>query len=109
VSLIWGKFAAAHALTFSVSIHTQALTNSAYSDAQFTLFRRVLALRELNKATFRSIAQQLSAEGQRSPRGALLSDAHVFSIYKKGKRRFARLNNGSFLTVGCVDFCASVT
>lgn len=92
--MIWGNFTAAHALTFSVTIQTKALTNSAYSDAQFTLFRRVLALREVNKATFRSIAQQLNAAGQRSPRGAVLSDAHVFSIYKKGKCRFERMSGG---------------
>ena len=87
-----GEFDEAESVTFSLVIRTSALTSGPYTQSQTDLFRRVLALREMQKLTFLNIATRLTALGFLSPRGKPLSAELVFSIYKKGKLRFARMS-----------------
>jgi hypothetical protein len=87
-----GKFDEAESVTFSLIINTAALISGPYTQSQTDLFRRVLALRELQKLTFLDIATRLTEQGFLSPRGKPLSAELVFSVYKKGKRRFARMS-----------------
>ena len=87
-----GEFDEAESVTFSHVIRTSALTSGPYTQSQTDLFRRVLAMRELQKLTFLEIATRLTEQGCQSPRGKPLSAELVFSIYKKGKKRFARFS-----------------
>jgi hypothetical protein len=87
-----GNFAEAGSVTFSLVIRTSSLTSGPYTQSQTDLFRKVLALRELEKRTYADIATRLTAQGFQSPRGCPLSAELVYSIYKKGKRRFMRMS-----------------
>lgn len=64
----------------------------AYSGYQVELSDKIIALRDERKLTYKQIADQLIAEGYRSPRGFDLGAESVFSIYKKRKIRDVRLN-----------------
>ncbi len=86
-----GEFDDAGSVTFSVVIRPPALISSPYTQTQTDLFRRVLALRELEKLTYLDIAKRLDGEGFLSPRGCPLSAELVHSVYKKGKKRFERM------------------
>ena len=87
-----GVFDEAESVTFSLVIRTSALISGPYTQKQVELFRRVLALRELQSLTYLQIAEHLTADGFLSPRGHPLSAELVYFIYKKGKRRFARMS-----------------
>lgn len=63
----------------------------AYSGYQVELSDKIIALRDEQQLTYKQIADSLTAEGYRSPRGFDLGAESVFSIYKKRKRRDARL------------------
>jgi hypothetical protein len=90
---IFGQNNDAGSVSFSVVIRTPALVSSPYTQRQIDLFRRVLALREIEKLTYCDIATRLDREGFLSPRGCPLSAELVYSIYKKGKKRFARMTS----------------
>ena len=74
-----------------VRLKSKALFIGPYTDRQQRLFDRVFSLRERDQLTFEAIAKLLTKSGARSPTGCLLGAEHVFSIYKKGKRRQERL------------------
>ena len=63
----------------------------AYSPYQTELSDKIIGLRDSEGLTFKVIAEVLTAEGYRSPRGFNLGPESVFSIYKKRKRRDDRL------------------
>ena len=75
----------------TLRITTRRLYLMAYSSYQKWLFDRVVELREGHSLTFQAIARQLSAKQVLSPRGQSLTAENVFSIYKKGRLRQARL------------------
>ena len=64
-----------------------------YTPYQQSLFERVVELREGQSLTFDAIAKKLTSEGFLSARGVALMAEHVFSIYKKGKKRVERLTS----------------
>ncbi len=63
----------------------------AYSSYQVKLSDYVVKLRDIEKKTFKDIANQLGSEGYKSPRGLELAANNIFSIYKKRGIRNARL------------------
>ena len=63
-----------------------------YSAYQTELSNKVITLRDDKGLTFKQVADQLIAEGYRSPRGFCLGPESVFSIYQKRKIRDDRLN-----------------
>ena len=92
VNLLVGIFDTAQLVILKLRVCTPALCSGPYNIAQFELFRKVLALRELQRMTFAAIAADLTDAGYLSPRGCTLSAELVFSIYKKGKRRLSRMS-----------------
>ena len=77
---------------YVVKISHKGLLFGSYSDYQKELSDKVLALRDREGFTFKSIADKLILEGYRSPRGFDLGPESVFSIYKKRKVRDVRMN-----------------
>ena len=73
----------------------------AYSPYQTELSDKVIYLRDSEGLTYMAIAEALIADGYRSPRGFDLGPESVFSIYKKRKKRDARL-----LSAPAVRICA---
>ena len=63
-----------------------------YSAYQTELSDLVIYLRDSEGLTYRSIADLLTKNGYRSPRGFDLGPESVFSIYKKRKIREKRIN-----------------
>lgn len=78
-------------LKITLKITTKSLYLMAYSAYQKGLFEKVLWMREEEKLTYESIANKLTKEGIKSARNCKLMAEHVFSIYKKGLLRKARL------------------
>lgn len=78
---------------YVVRISHKGLLFGSYSDYQKELSDKVIALRDSEGLTFKSIADELILEGYRSPRGFNLGPESVFSIYKKRKVRDARMND----------------
>ena len=78
-------------LKITLKITTKSLYLMAYSAYQKGLFEKVLWMREEEKLTYESIANRLTKEGIKSARNCKLMAEHVFSIYKKGLLRKARL------------------
>ena len=64
----------------------------AYSPYQIELSDKIIRLRDAERLTYKAIAETLISQGYRSPRGFDLGPESVFSIYKKRKRRDARLS-----------------
>ena len=64
----------------------------AYSGYQTELSNLIIELRDGENLTYKQIADHLTAEGYRSPRGFDLGPESVFSIYKKRKIRDDRLH-----------------
>ena len=89
-------------LKITLKITTKSLYLMAYSAYQMRLFERVLWMREEEKLTYESIANRLTKEGIKSARNCKLMAEHVFSIYKKGLLRKARLASEPNMEV--VDF-----
>jgi hypothetical protein len=77
---------------YVVKISHKGLLFGSYSDYQKELSDKVLALRDREGFTFKLIADKLTLEGYRSPRGFDLGPEIVFSIYKKRKVRDVRMN-----------------
>ncbi len=78
---------------YAIRIRHKGLLFWSYSDYQRELSDKVIALRDRESLTFKSISEKLIAEGYRSPRGIVLGPESVFSIYKKRKIRDARMND----------------
>jgi len=74
-----------------------------YSAYQTKLSDKVIALRDGKGLVFKDIANQLIAEGYRSPRGFDLGPESVFSIYKKRKIRDDRLHAKSELVLSEIE------
>lgn len=92
-----GNFEAIHCSTsplvsYVIKISHKGLLFGAYSVYQMELSDKVLALRDIDRLTYKQIADQLIVGGYRSPRGFDLGPESVFSIYKKRKIRDLRLN-----------------
>ena len=85
---------------------TGALMLGAYSPYQKELFERVLWMRETKGLTFKTIADELVAEGCKAPRGGLLGAESVFSIYKKGVGRVNRLNASPSQEIRAIEVLA---
>jgi hypothetical protein len=75
----------------------------AYSPYQIELSDKVIRLRDAEGLTYKAIAEVLIAEGYRSPRGFDLGPESVFSIYKKRKRRDARLLTAPAIRISAVE------
>lgn len=73
-------------------IRTKGLMIGFYSAYQTELSNRIIQLRDSDELTYRAIANLLIEDGYKSPRGFDLGPESVFSIYKKRKKRDARLN-----------------
>jgi len=75
----------------------------AYSPYQIELSDKVIRLRDTLGLTYKAIAEVLIAEGYRSARGFDLGPESVFSIYKKRKRRVARLLSAPAIRICAVE------
>jgi hypothetical protein len=74
-----------------VRLRHKGLRLGSYTKYQTELSDEVLRLRDEGKLTFKDIAQSLTSQGWKSPRGFNLGPESVFSIYKKRKIRDDRL------------------
>ena len=74
-----------------------------YSSYQTELSDKVILLRDIEKLTYKAISEVLAIEGYKSPRGFDLGPESVFSIYKKRKRRDARLLSAPAITIRAVE------
>jgi len=74
-----------------------------YSAYQTELSDRIINLRDTEGLTYKAISEVLTAEGYRSPRGFALGPESVFSIYKKRKRRVARLLSAPAIRIRAVE------
>lgn len=75
----------------------------AYSGYQVELSDKIITLRDEQQFTYKQIADLLTAEGYRSPRGFDLGAESVFSIYKKRKIRDKRLNTVSEMSLQDIE------
>ena len=67
---------------FSITYRTPLLQKPLYSEYQQFLYETIEKLRETGQ-TFNQIADQLNAQGHKTPRGKLFTGAHAHSIVKK--------------------------
>ena len=74
-----------------------------YSPYQTELSDKVIRLRDSVGLTYKAIAEVLIPEGYKSPRGFDLGAESVFSIYKKRKRRDARLFSAPAIRISDVE------
>ena len=75
----------------------------AYSGYQTELSNLIIDLRDGQNWTYKQIADHLTAEDFRSPRGFDLGPESVFSIYKKRKIRDERLNAPPELVISQIE------
>ena len=78
-------------LHFSVSVQTNVLLTTPYSDYQFFLHNKISELREQGLGHKR-ISNILNEEGVLTVRGKVFTNSHVHSIMKKKNIREQRLN-----------------
>ena len=108
VKWLGGNFGAIQWLAFPlvsyvIKIRHKGLRFGAYSVYQLELSDKILALRDIDRLTYKQIADQLIVEGYRSPRGFDLGPESVFSIYKKRKIRDLRLNAAPKLELKIIE------
>jgi hypothetical protein len=108
VGWLGGNFGAIHSSTsplvsYVIQISHKGLRFGAYSVYQMELSDKVLALRDIDRLTYKQIADQLIVGGYRSPRGFDLGPESVFSIYKKRKIRDLRLNAAPKLELKIIE------
>jgi len=77
---------------YIVKISHKGLRLGAYSGYQMKLSDLILDLRDRGRLMYKEIAEKLTLEGYRSPRGLDLGPESVFSIYKKRRIRDLRLS-----------------
>ncbi len=82
-----------------VKIRHKGLQFGAYSDYQTELSNKIITLRDGRQLTYKQIADFLTNEGYKSPRGFDLGAESVFSIYKKRKIRDKRLETSPELSL----------
>lgn len=78
-------------MRFWVVFRTQGLFSTAFTPYQTELSDKVIALRDKSRLPYWQVAAVLTEQGYRGARGAALDAKGVFSVYKKRKRRDARL------------------
>ena len=71
-------------------LRTQRLLPCVYPTSHLPLSDRVIELREKQGMTFKEIAELLGAEGYRGALGAAITDAGVYSVYKKRRAHDGR-------------------
>lgn len=71
----------------TLAVRAGTLLARRYNIDQLELLRHVCRLRDVEKLTFKAIAEQLAEQGFASARGAAPSAQVVFSIYKKWQMR----------------------
>ena len=96
-------FGAIPTVNYVIKISHKGLRFGAYSVYQMELSDKVLALRDIDRLTYKQIADQLIVGGYRSPRGFDLGPESVFSIYKKRKIRDLRLNAAPKLELKIIE------
>lgn len=84
-------FSSTKNLEILVKITTKALYKMAYSSHSQWLYERICDLRDKDNLSYEKIAKRLTEEGVKSARYCTLMAEHVYSAYKKGKIREARL------------------
>ena len=75
---------------FTITYRTPLLQKPLYSEYQQFLYETISKLRETG-LTFNQIAEQLNAQGHKTPRGKLFTGAHAHSIVKKRRIRDDKL------------------
>jgi hypothetical protein len=108
VGWLGGNFETVHFSTlplvrYVIKIRHKGLLFGAYSVYQTELSDKVLALRDIDRLTYKQIAELLIKDGYRSPRGFDLGPESVFSIYKKRKIRDSRLHSPPTIEVICFE------
>lgn len=98
------NFSSKLSLFLELNITSQALYLMAYSDHSHWLYGRICQLKEIGNLSYKKIAKKLTEEGIRSARNCELMAEHVFSAYKKGKAREARLNSKAIVNLVKVQF-----
>jgi len=78
-------------LHFSVSVQTNVLMTTPYSDYQFFLHNKIFELRKQGLG-YQRISNILNEEGILTVRGKVFTNSHVHSIMKKKNIREQRLN-----------------
>jgi hypothetical protein len=78
-------------LHFSVSVQTNVLMTTPYSDYPFFLHNKISELREQGLG-YKRISDILNEEGVLTVRGKVFTNSHVHSIIKKKNIREQRLN-----------------
>ena len=78
-------------LFFTVTLRTSHLWYSHYSDYQESLHHLIKTMHD-SGIGYRRIAYWLNEHGYTTPRGHEFKNTHVFSILKKKKLRYKRLN-----------------
>jgi hypothetical protein len=85
------NFSSIRKLEIIIKITTKALYKMSYSSHSQWLYERICELRDKDNLSFEKIAKRLTLEGIKSARYCTLMAEHVYSAYKKGKIREARL------------------
>ena len=84
-------FSSIKKLEILVKVITKALYKMAYSSRSQWLYERICELRAKDNLSYEKIAKRLTEEGVKPARYCTLMAEHVYSAYKKGKIREARL------------------
>ena len=74
-------------------VTSKALYKMAYSSHSQWLFEQICELKDIDNLSFEKIAKRLTEEGVKSARYCNLMAEHVYSAYKKGKKRQDRLSS----------------
>ena len=86
-------------MRFWVVFRTQGLFSTPFTPYQTELSDKVIELRDRSRLPYWQVAAVLTEQGYRGVRGATLDAKGVFSVYKKRKRRDARLNTPPRLSI----------
>jgi len=87
------NFSSIKNLEILIKISTKAIHKMSYSSHSQWLFERICELKDKDNLSFEKIAKRLTDEGIKSARYCTLMSEHVYSAYKKGKKRQERLNS----------------
>ena len=93
------NFSSTTKLEIVYKITTKALYKMAYSSHSQWLFERICELKDKDNLSYEKIAKRLNEEGIKSARYCNLMAEHVFSAYKKGKKRQDRLSSNPTIEI----------